>query len=598
MTEPSPKPGLGKKFAALTISVELAIWLLFLDAIVSVVLNFALGEVFPSVFRLDNFFIRFLVLFAAGLIGIVFGIYRFGGSRWLWDRAARRFSRWLTVGVGSLVVLYYSEERWRGKRAYAQLKREVEARGDKLGLAGVIPPPVPDDQNFALAPVFASNRLEAITLNRRQPAGNQVNERPTATWLEQQPLDLTAWQKYFRHGYTIFRLNPKTKRSQRVPAEPDFPIAPQPRQPAQDVLLALSKYDAELKELAVAAAQRPLARFPIPYERGFLAEEGLVPRAVLLGEVVRVLRLRAVAELAAAKGDAALRDVELLLRLADSVRNEPFFNSQFARRDMIVDALQPIWEGLANQHWSESQLETLQGRLAEMDLLADGAFALKANAAMHAELWTLVLSVLSGKAPPEAKPSNFGESVWYRLFQIFYPHGWAYLDQVGIYQVYEQKALPIIDLKQRRVFPERAVGLGGAIVTASVDPLYVIFVAPKIQQLFHDTIREFPFLQTAVDEAVLACALERYRLAHGELPEKLDVLAPQFIDKLPHDLITGQPLKYRRTDDGQFALYSVGWNGVDDAGKPSPPKTDWSGRTLTLPDLESGDWVWRYPPKH
>lgn len=598
MTEPSPKPGLGKKFVTLTLGGALALWLLFLDAIVSVVLNFALGELFPSVFRLDNFFVRFLVLFTAGLIGIVFGIYRFGGFRWLSDRAARRFSRWLTVGVVSLVVLYYSEERWRGKRAYAQLKREVEARGEKLGLAGAIPPPVLDDQNFVFAPVFASNRLEAITLNRRQPAGNQVNQQPTATWLEQQPLDLTAWQKYFRHGYTIFRLNPKTKRSQRIPAEPDFPITAQPRQPAQDVLLALSKYDAELKELAVAAAQRPLARFPIPYERGFLADEGLVPRVMVLREVVRVLRLRAVAELAVAKSDAALHDVELMLRLANSVRNEPLFGSQFARRDMIVDALQPVWEGLAEHQWSESQLETLQRRLAEMDLLADGAFALKANAAMNAEVWTLALSILSGKDPPGGKPSNFGELVWYRLFQIFYPRGWAYLNQVGIYHVYEDKALPILDLKQRRVFPEHAVGLGGAIVTASVDPLYVMFVAPKIQQLFHDTLREFPFLQTAVDEAGLACALERYRLAHGEFPEKLEALAPQFIEKLPHDLITGQPLKYRRTDDGQFALYSVGWNGVDDGGKPSPPKTDWSGRTLSLPDLESGDWVWGYPTKH
>ena len=69
-----------------------------------------------------------------------------------------------------------------------------------------------------------------------------------------------------------------------------------------------------------------------------------------------------------------------------------------------------------------------------------------------------------------------------------------------------------------------------------------------------------------MDLARTAIALERYRLAHGEFPESLDALAPQFIAKVPHDVIGGQPLKYRRTADGQFVLYSVGWNETDDGG--------------------------------
>jgi hypothetical protein len=69
-----------------------------------------------------------------------------------------------------------------------------------------------------------------------------------------------------------------------------------------------------------------------------------------------------------------------------------------------------------------------------------------------------------------------------------------------------------------------------------------------------------------VNLARTACALERYRLAHGKYPQTLDSLAPQFIAKLPHDPIGGQPLHYRTTDDGQFILYSVGWNEKDDGG--------------------------------
>jgi hypothetical protein len=46
-----------------------------------------------------------------------------------------------------------------------------------------------------------------------------------------------------------------------------------------------------------------------------------------------------------------------------------------------------------------------------------------------------------------------------------------------------------------------------------------------------------------------------------------------------------QPLKYRRADDGQFILYSVGWNKKDDKG------------AVAKDDMENtkGDWAWKYP---
>jgi hypothetical protein len=93
--------------------------------------------------------------------------------------------------------------------------------------------------------------------------------------------------------------------------------------------------------------------------------------------------------------------------------------------------------------------------------------------------------------------------------------------------------------------------------------------------------------QTAADQAALACALERYRLANGQFPETLAALSPQFMAHAPNDVITGQPYKYRRTEDGQFTLYSVGWDEKDDGGVP--------GKTLF--DQTQGDWVWSYPAK-
>jgi hypothetical protein len=74
------------------------------------------------------------------------------------------------------------------------------------------------------------------------------------------------------------------------------------------------------------------------------------------------------------------------------------------------------------------------------------------------------------------------------------------------------------------------------------------------------------FGQTVVSLAGAACALERYHLAKGEFPASLDELVPQYAAVVPIDRMNGEPLHYRRTDDGWFQLWSVGQDGKDDHG--------------------------------
>src|SRR5262249_50046251 len=138
---------------------------------------------------------------------------------------------------------------------------------------------------------------------------------------------------------------------------------------------------------------------------------------------------------------------------------------------------------------------------------------------------------------------------------------------------------------------------------ACLDPTNQIIFADKVvaaskkaraldsgAYTFADSLGQLPFeracqltahSQTEINQALIACALERFRLAHGEYPENLGALVPQFLDAIPHDVIGGRPLNYRRASEGTFVLYSVGWNGRDDGGVrvQSSPSTD-------------GDWVW------
>ncbi len=64
-----------------------------------------------------------------------------------------------------------------------------------------------------------------------------------------------------------------------------------------------------------------------------------------------------------------------------------------------------------------------------------------------------------------------------------------------------------------------------------------------------------------------ALALAVYQARHGHYPEKLKELVPELLPQVPPDLFApGQTLIYRRKGDG-YVLYSVGENGVDDAGR-------------------------------
>jgi len=80
-----------------------------------------------------------------------------------------------------------------------------------------------------------------------------------------------------------------------------------------------------------------------------------------------------------------------------------------------------------------------------------------------------------------------------------------------------------------------------------------------------------------------AAALAVHRAETGEFPKKLAELTPKLLEQVPADPFTGEPLIYRRTEDG-YVLYSVGPDLEDDGGVENED------------DREEGDLVVRVPP--
>jgi hypothetical protein len=495
------------------------------------------------------------------------------------------------AGLAALVGLFYAEEDFRGWHAWHQFKHRWEAKGVNFSRQSVVPPPVPDDQNFALTPVVASS-YEAMldksgheinphnpnVVNRLQISvgdEDKMNAWPqTGNWAKGTETDLLAWQNYYR----------------RLPAQKNgFPVPLEPQRPAQDVLLALSKYDATIKELR-EAARLPDSRFPLEYDKDNPAMI-MLPHLAGLKRCSQVLQLRAIAEVQSGQSNQALADVKLMLRLADSVRTEPILISHLVRIAILNIALQPVYEGLAQHKWSDAQLAELDAELAKLDFVADYRLS------MCGELVFFQGGIFDYlRRHPEKLRSlddyngNARQPLSARLLAHLAPSGWFYRYQLHCARPMVEFYLPVADTNQETLSPSKVRKADATVMAETRRPNAYNRLEKMLLPGLSGAARRFAYGQASADLAQTAIALERFRLAHGEYPASLDALAPQFIEKVPHDVINGDPLHYRFTDDGRFVLYSVGWNGTDDDGTVVFQK----GRTPNV-DLNQGDWVWRYP---
>ncbi|HEX8310945.1 MAG TPA: hypothetical protein VF614_06495, partial [Chthoniobacteraceae bacterium] len=283
------------------------------------------------------------------------------GIRWL-----KRIG-WAAVWVVTLVSLAIAYENWRGRQAWAAYVAEAGARGERLDLPSIVPPAIPDEENFAAAPIFRplfDVKIEEVVENGKPQQGARASDpeglatlkkiraipegarKPKGSWRDGKSIDLTDVQAIYR-------------------SQPEFAKSAPDTKPADAVIVALSKFDREMEAMR-GASMRPRARFPLEYEKHLGMN---LPHVQVLQSFAEVARLRAVACLARGESNEAFRETQFLLRLADSLKDEPVIISLLVRYALIETAFQPLWEGLVRHQWTEEQLAAFGTQLAPVNLL-------------------------------------------------------------------------------------------------------------------------------------------------------------------------------------------------------------------------------------
>lgn len=497
--------------------------------------------------------------------------------------------RRLLIGFAAVVVILVllllgavTYLNWRGERDWGAFRAEWEAKGEKFDVQDFVPAPVPDAQNFAATPLLAATtdftkppgqpmrwnntplkeRASAIGAIVQGPAGRNAGKVPAAgSWQTGTSVDLIQWCRFIDTNSTN--------------------VASSPQEAARGVLKTLAAFDAELDELA-AASERPHSVFRLDYSENVRM---LLPHLAVLKGIDQTVRLRAVANLAAGQKQQAVDDVKLGLRLAEALKKEPLLSSQLVRIAMLQLSIQPIWEGVVRHQWSEGELRQIQSALSQVAVLEDYGPALRGERALgnaaidELRMGKIPLSNLGDVAGGESEAASF--------LGGFIPPGFFRLNQLTLNRVFQERFLPVVDAEKRLVDVKAANGVDEAPELRGTG-LFNIF-ARLLLPAIGKSSSKFAHAQVSIDLAVTACALERYRLKHQAYPVKLDPLVPEFMERVPTDVITGEILKYRSEADGSFVLYSVGWNLTDDAGEPGMLR---SGKSF---DAQQGDWSWRFP---
>ena len=493
----------------------------------------------------------------------------------------------------TLYALLCAWVNWSGARRWSATQAMLKAEGETLDFRAILNEPVPEDQNFCAipplrdialvvdhdakkgAPAAKRQRLEELKLSSE----GKDETRPKLTNAAfGKATDLKAWADWLRQENT----QPGTSGNA-----------------ARDVLAALAKHDALVRELA-AGLNRPQAQWTPEWKTRELPEDLYsipIPHLSCRRIMNQTLCLRATAAARAVQAAMAHETALIMARLTQADLNDPTLISLLLAAAETNHLCGTTWELCEAQAGTAEDFTRLEAALAGLDFRRAALRSFRSEMAasvntlqfyMHENNLAPLLAIQNGDDPGSpgshgfilrAVPSGLldaslavlADSDFKYLIKPLRDQGWQAARQAAI---------------------DWETELAGMKEHAWTHPAHILtaVAAPAMNAIVNNAI----YAQTLVNQAIIACALERHRLEKGNYPDSLDALKLADGRPLPPDVINGKPMNHRKDDRGRYILWSIGFDGKDDGGKrvldeKTPERTRFSDGKY------AGDWVWDYP---
>jgi hypothetical protein len=483
----------------------------------------------------------------------------------------------LWIGAGAVVLacsLVATLLIWmtvQGKHEWEKTKAALEARGEKLTLPELAYPPIPDEQNFfadpmwqELADIVSQKNEQGNTVwEPRIPKGRKQLDQLESTLGEDEVKGIQAQFPTLKElkgsRITIGRTIWKNAQESKDPAKI--------REAAAAITGLLRPYDPILTRVE-ELSRRSGARWSYDYRIPAYCMP--ISQAIALLEISKILHLKAVTLLAQGDSPAAARLVLLNLCLAKTLENDPFLICFLVRVSIVAIAHTDIAEGIKSHAWDDATLAAFDQDLARITFVPGLLYALRSERAevnrmiesvrrKEVGFSSLINSVRAGLNAKKLSP--------FFLALLLYSPVISYYDQT-FYNHAMQDWIDLITAKQSK-------GLNQNLVPKFIRAFTSVPPGEKTTHLMSvlafsaltDILERVAIVQTQINQARIACALERYRLKNGGCPQTLDSLSPAFLGQIPDDPIIAQPMHYRLIQPDQFMLWSVGWNLTDEGGK-------------------------------
>lgn len=328
-------------------------------------------------------------------------------------------------------------------------------------------------------------------------------------------------------------------------------VDPLPEEVKAEIAAYLQQEEQSLLAVNEAVA-RANCRFPINFAMGSNVD---LSHLAGLRSLQRVVCLKALYEAELGSSQDATQTLLTACRLSETARREPFLISQLVRIAMHALIVEAVEQCVNRAPFTPDQLKRLQDELQAIntgDCVYTGLLGERC----------MLLDTLNGGASPGVPNflvAGWGPLAWRNRIDLEYG-----LDKLEA--MIETAKLPPAEALEKSddlYGNAKVVDKGGLGRLKSLMTVISDIQIPALRRAMEAQASDTSLLNSSV----AACAILRYRQDKGMLPETLNDLVPQYLDKVPVDCMDGKPLRYVRKEAG-FTVYSIGPNRIDEGGLP------------------------------